>query len=199
MASRRLIVGITGASGVIYGVRFLERLRQRGDTEIHLVMTDAAKVTLAHEVGTTPQSLAGAATVLHSVENMAASIASGSFRTAGMVVIPCSMKTLSAVAHCQGDNLLVRAADVCLKERRPLILVPRETPLHLGHLRAMAAAAEIGALIVPPMPGFYFRPKTIDDLIDHTIGKIFDLLGFDHQLFERWGEGRVARRPQGGD
>ncbi len=199
MASRRLIVGITGASGVIYGVRFLERLRQRGDTEIHLVMTDAAKVTLAHEVGATPQSLAGAATVLHSVENMAASIASGSFRTAGMVVIPCSMKTLSAVAHCQGDNLLVRAADVCLKERRPLVLVPRETPLHLGHLRAMAAAAEIGALIVPPMPGFYFRPKTIDDLIDHTIGKIFDLLGFDHQLFERWGEGRAAHRPQGGD
>ncbi len=199
MAARRIIVGITGASGVIYGARFVERLHERGDVEVHLLMTAAAKITLAHEMGVTPQALAAKAAVVHAIGNLAAPIASGSFRTAGMVVVPCSMRTLAAIAYCHNGNLLTRAADVCLKERRPLVLVPRETPLHLGHLRAMVAAAELGALIVPPLPAFYFHPQTIADLIDHTIGKIFDLLGLEHALFPRWGEERVSRKgePEG--
>ncbi|MGH7907290.1 MAG: UbiX family flavin prenyltransferase [Candidatus Binataceae bacterium] len=185
---RRLIVGLTGASGIVYGVRFLDRLRDRGDVETHLVMTDAARITLSHELDMTTPDLSSRVAVVHNVRNIAASISSGSFQTAGMVVAPCSMNTLASIAYCQSNNLLTRAADVCLKERRPLILLPRETPLHLGHLRAMVAAAEMGAIMLPPVPAFYFGPKTIDDLIDHTIGKIFDQLGWGHSLFHRWGE-----------
>jgi polyprenyl P-hydroxybenzoate/phenylacrylic acid decarboxylase-like protein len=186
--TQRLIVGITGASGVIYGARFIERLHERGDTEIHLIITDAARLTLAHEMKQSSKELESKATVVHNVRNLAAAVASGSFRTAGMVVVPCSMNTLASIAYCQTTNLLTRAADVCLKERRTLILVTRETPLHLGHLRAMVAAAEAGATILPPVPAFYFGPRTIDDLIDHMIGKILDQLGWEHALFKRWGE-----------
>lgn len=188
MTTRRLIVGITGASGVIYGVRFVERLQERGDTEIHLIITDAGRLTLAHEMKRSSKELESKAAAVHNVRNLAAAVASGSFRTAGMVVVPCSMNTLASIAYCQTTNLLTRAADVCLKERRPLILVTRETPLHLGHLRAMVAAAEAGAIILPPVPAFYFGPRTIDDLIDHMIGKILDQLGWEHSLFKRWGE-----------
>jgi polyprenyl P-hydroxybenzoate/phenylacrylic acid decarboxylase-like protein len=188
MTQRRLIVGLTGASGIVYGLRFIERACQRGDVQVHVVASDAAKITLAHELGATLNSLKEKVTAIHDIRNVAAPIASGSFRTDGMVVIPCSMNTLGAIAYCQANNLLTRAADVCLKERRPLILVTRETPLHLGHLRAMMAAAEAGALIMPPVPAFYFGPRTIDDLIDHTIGKIFDQLSLSHSLFQRWGE-----------
>jgi polyprenyl P-hydroxybenzoate/phenylacrylic acid decarboxylase-like protein len=188
MRLRRLILGLTGASGIVYGVRFLDWVSRAGDIEVHLLMTSAAKVTLAHEMGLSPNELERKAAVVHDVRNIAAPIASGSFRTSGMVVAPCSMKTLAAIANGDSGNLLTRAADVCLKERRPLILVPRETPLHIGHLRALVKAAEIGAVILPPLPGFYFHPRTIDDLVDHTVGKILDQLGFEHTLFKRWGE-----------
>jgi 4-hydroxy-3-polyprenylbenzoate decarboxylase len=191
---RRLIIGLTGASGIIYGVRLLDRLRERGDVETHLVMTDAARITLSQELGLGSSDMANRATVVHNVRNVAASISSGSFKTEGMIVAPCSMNTLAAIAYCQSDNLLTRAADVCLKERRPVILLPRETPLHLGHLRAMVAAVEMGAIMLPPMPAFYFAPKTIDDIIDHTIGKIFDQLGWEHDLFPRWGEDVSTKR-----
>lgn len=150
-------------------------------------MTDAARVTLAHEMGMTPQSLRSKVDMEHDNRNIAASVASGSFRVMGMVVVPCSMKTLAAIAYCQSTNLLCRAADVCLKERRPLILVPRETPLHLGHLRAMVAAAEMGAIILPPMPAFYYKPKNLEEVLAHTVGKILDQFGLDHDLFRRWG------------
>jgi flavin prenyltransferase len=192
MEKRRLIVGLTGASGIIYGVRFIERLHQRGDVETHLVMTDAARVTLSQETGISHQELSAKVEVVHNIRNVAASISSGSFRTEGMVVVPCSMNTLASIAYSQSSNLLSRAADVCLKERRPLILVARETPLHLGHLRAMMQTVEMGAIMLPPVPAFYFGPRTIDDLIDHTIGKIFDQLGWGHSLFERWGESEKA-------
>jgi 4-hydroxy-3-polyprenylbenzoate decarboxylase len=188
MQKKRLIVGLSGASGIIYGVRFLDWVSQMRDVEVHLVMTSAAKITLSHEMGITPNEVERKAAVVYDTRNIAAAIASGSFRTCGMVIVPCSMKTLAAIAGGDSSNLLTRAADVCLKERRPLILVPRETPLHLGHLRAMVRAAEIGAIILPPMPAFYFRPRTIDDLVDHTVGKILDQLGFEHALFKRWGE-----------
>jgi 4-hydroxy-3-polyprenylbenzoate decarboxylase len=193
MTTRRLIVGITGASGIIYGVRFIERLHERADTEVHLIMTDAARLTLAQETQCSPKELERKVAVVHNVRNLAAAVSSGSFRTSGMVIVPCSMNTLASIAYCQTSNLLTRAADVCLKERRPVILVARETPLHLGHLRAMVAAAEAGAIILPPVPAFYFGPKTIDDLIDHMIGKILDQLGWEHSLFKRWGETEPAK------
>ncbi|MBI4299063.1 MAG: UbiX family flavin prenyltransferase [Chloroflexi bacterium] len=187
MKQQRLLVGISGASGIIYGVRFVEALQAYPDIEVHLIMTDAARVTLAHEMGMTPQSLRSKVDMEHDNRNIAASVASGSFRVMGMVVVPCSMKTLAAIAYCQSTNLLCRAADVCLKERRPLILVPRETPLHLGHLRAMVAAAEMGAIILPPMPAFYYKPKNLEEVLAHTVGKILDQFGLDHDLFRRWG------------
>lgn len=192
---RRLIVGITGASGIIYGIRFIERLRERGDIDVHLVMTDAARVTLAHETGMTPQEVRNKADVEYDVRNLAAPISSGSFRTEGMVIVPCSINTLASIAFSQTDNLVTRAADVCLKERRPVILVVRETPLHIGHLRAMLAAAEMGAVILPPVPAFYQKPRTIDDLIDHIAGKILDQLGLGHDLFKRWGESEGEGMP----
>lgn len=187
MTAPRIIVGITGASGIVYGVRLVEVLHERPDAEVHLIVSDAARITLAHEMGVTAESLSQRADVIHDVKNIAAPISSGSFQTAGMVIAPCSMNTLGAIAYSQGGNLITRSADVCLKERRPLILVPRETPLHLGHLRAMVALAEMGAVILPPLPAFYQKPKTIEDLIDHTVGKILDQLGLEHSLFRRWG------------
>ena len=186
MTTIKIIVGITGASGIVYGVRLVEVLHERPDAEVHLIVSDAARITLAHEMGVTAESLIQRADVIHDVKNIAAPISSGSFQTAGMVIAPCSMNTMGAIAYSQGGNLITRSADVCLKERRPLILVPRETPLHLGHLRAMVALAEMGAVILPPLPAFYHKPKTIEDLIDHTVGKILDQLGLEHSLFRRW-------------
>ena len=184
---RRFVVGISGASGAIYGVRLLEVLAAREDVETHLVMSGGAETTIRYETGRDPRDVAALADVTHGERDLAASLASGTFITAGMVVAPCSMRTLSGVANSAADNLLVRAADVHLKERRPLVLVVRETPLHAGHLRLMSEATAAGAVILPPVPGFSQRPQTVADIVDHTVGKVLDLLGIDdHELFRRW-------------
>jgi 4-hydroxy-3-polyprenylbenzoate decarboxylase len=185
---RRLIIGISGASGVIYGIRLLELLRDVAHVETHLVMSSAAGQTIALETDYTPTDVEALADVSYRFRDIAAAISSGSFRTAGMVVVPCSMKTLSGIAYSFSDNLLLRAADVVLKDRRRLIIVPRETPLHLGHLRMMTQVVEMGALLVPPMPAFYHRPKTIDDIINQNVNRILDLLEIDlpEDLFARW-------------
>jgi 4-hydroxy-3-polyprenylbenzoate decarboxylase len=186
--TKRLIIGISGASGVIYGIRLLELLRDVAHVETHLVMSSAAGQTIALETDYKTADVEALADVSYRFRDIAAAISSGSFRTAGMVVIPCSMKTLSGIAHSFSDNLLLRAADVVLKDRRRLIIVPRETPLHLGHLRMMTQVVEMGALLVPPMPAFYHRPKTIDDIINQNVNRILDLLEIDlpEDLFERW-------------
>jgi len=188
MRERHLIVGISGSTGTIYGVRLLEVLREVPDVRTHLIMTPAAARTLVLETEYTPRDVEALADEVHPYKDIAASISSGSFRTMGMVVIPCSMKTLAGIALSFSENLLLRAADVTLKERRPLILVPRETPLHLGHLRLMVQAAEIGAIIMPPVPAFYHWPRTIDDLINQTVNRVLDLLGIElaADLFARW-------------
>jgi flavin prenyltransferase len=184
---KRFIVGITGSSAPHYGISLLRALRDAPDVEVHLVMSEGAIVSMRHEVPeVSREDIAALADVVHDNKNLAAGIASGSFITAGMVVVPCSMNTLSAIAHSLSANLLTRAADVCLKERRRLVLVPRETPLHRGHLENMLRATDMGAIIAPPAPAFYHRPKTIDDIVNHTTGKILDLLGVEHRLFERW-------------
>lgn len=183
---KRIIVGISGASGTIYGVRLLEVLSRIDDVETHLIISRGARVTMEHETSMTPDSVERLAHVIHSPDNLAACISSGSFKTDGMVVAPCSMKSLSMIAYSIDDNLLVRAADVILKERRKLILVVRETPLHLGHLRQMTRVTEMGGIILPPVPSFYHAPKTIDDIVDQTIGKTLDQLGIEHNLFQRW-------------
>ena len=189
-----LIVGISGASGVIYGLEMLRVLQQLGIRR-HLVMTLAARVNFQVETEYVPAQVESCADFVYDDENLAAPIASGSYRTGGMIVIPCSIKTLSAIAHSHSANLLVRAADVTLKERRPLVLVVRETPLHQGHLELMQRAAGLGAVILPPMPAFYHRPQTITDLIHHTIGKVLDCFGIEHSLYRRWGEGTAAGGP----
>jgi len=183
---RRIVVGITGSSGVIYGIRLLEVLRPVEGIETHLVLSEAARVTLAVETDRTVSEVEALAHRIHDVRDLAAPLASGSFRTAGMAIAPCSMKTLSAVAHSFGDNLIARAADVTLKEGRRLVLVPRETPLHRGHLQLLLRAAELGATILPPVPAFYHRPKTLEEIVDHTVGKLLDALEVDHELFQRW-------------
>lgn len=190
---KRIIVGISGASGVIYGIRLLEVLRDVADVETHLVMTPAALVTIGMETDYTAEAVIALADVHHSIKNIAATISSGSFKTAGMVVAPCSMKTLAGITLSFSDNLLLRAADVVLKDRRRLVLVPRETPLHLGHLRTMVQAAELGALIVPPMPAFYHRPQSIDDIVNQTVNRVLDLLDIDLpvDLFTRWQGGKA--------
>lgn len=180
------IVGITGASGSIYGVRLLEVLRNVPGAAIHLVMSDQANRTLALETQRSVASVEALAHFVHDQADLAAPISSGSFKTDGMVVIPCSIRTASAIAYSHNDNLLVRAADVCLKERRRLVLVVRETPLHLGHLRLLTQLAEIGAVILPPIPGFYTMPKTVDDIVNHTVGKALDALGVPSEVFARW-------------
>jgi 4-hydroxy-3-polyprenylbenzoate decarboxylase len=191
---RKIIVGISGASGVIYGIRLLEVLQALPDMESHLVMSSAASTTIPLETIYTPEEVRALATVDYRFKDIAAAISSGSFRTDGMIILPCSMKTLSAIAYSYSDNLLTRAADVVLKERRPLILCPRETPLHLGHLRAMTLAAEMGAFIVPPMPAFYHRPQTLDDIINQTVNRVLDLVNITlpEDLFRRWQGGRTA-------
>lgn len=183
---KRVVVGISGATGAIYGIRLLEMLSKAG-IETHLVLTDAARKTILMETDRTIEEVKALADVNYDNRNCGADIASGSFQVEGMVVIPCSIKSLSAIANSYNDSLLVRAADVTLKEKRRLIVVVRETPLHKGHLELMTRVADYGGTILPPFPAFYFHPNTIDDIINHTVGKVFDGLGMDHQLFDRWG------------
>ena len=183
----RLIIGISGASGVTYGVRLLEILRDLS-VETHLVMTRAAEVTLAHETDYKVAEVQALADRCYPVTDIAAPIASGSFRTAGMIVAPCSIRSMSEIAHGTTSTLLTRAADVVLKERRRLVLMVRETPLHLGHLRSMAALAEMGAVIAPPVPAFYAAPATLADMVDHTLGRLLDLFGIEAPDLKRWGE-----------
>ena len=182
---RRLIVGISGASGVIYGIRALELLRE-ADVETHLVMSKAAEMTLACETDLKVKDVRALASVVHSSANVGASISSGSFPTMGMLVLPCSVKTMSEIASGVTGTLLARAADVVLKERRRLVLGLRETPLHAGHLRNMALLADIGAVIAPIVPAFYQRPQTIDDIVDHTVGRLLDLFGIETGAVRRW-------------
>jgi 4-hydroxy-3-polyprenylbenzoate decarboxylase len=188
----RLIIGISGATGSIYGTRLLEILKKKR-IETHLIITSTAKKIILKETSYPIEGIKNLASCVYENEELDAPISSGSFKTDGMVVIPCSIKTLSGIAHSYNDNLLIRAADVMLKERRKLILVVRETPLHQGHIELMLRAARIGAILLPPMPAFYFQPKTIDDLINHTVGKVLDLFQIDHHLFERWGSPNLKR------
>lgn len=188
---RRLIVGITGASGVVYGVRALELLRAAG-IESHLILTRSAALTIGHELDRRLEAVKALADRVHPVNDVAASIASGSFRTEGMIVAPCSMRTLAAIATGSGDNLLTRAADVVLKERRRLVLLVREAPLHLGHLRNMVAASEMGAIVFPPVPAFYAKPRTVAEIVDHTVGRALDLFGIDAGTVRRWREDEQA-------
>lgn len=182
---KRIIVGVSGASGVIYGIRLLEVLRELKE-ETHLVMSEAAKKNVLIETDYSVEQVEGMASRVHSTNDLGAPISSGSFRTEGMVIAPCAIKTLSGVANSFNDNLLIRAADVTLKERRKLILVVRETPLHKGHLELMHRVSGLGGIILPPIPAFYIQPKSIDDLINHTIGKILDIMGIRHNLYRRW-------------
>lgn len=193
---QRLVVGISGASGVIYGIRLLEVLRGYPDVETHLVMTKPAERTVVEETSYRVADIRAMATVNHAITDIGASIASGSFRAMGMVVIPCSIHTVSAIAYCLSDNLVTRAADVMLKEGRRLVLVVRETPLHVGHLRSCLAAAEAGAVILPPVPAFYNHPKTLEHVIDHTIGRVLDRFGIAHELSPRWGEAPSEERAE---
>ena len=190
--ARRLIVAITGASGAIYGVRALELLRQLGGIETHLVLSTSGARTLIEETDCSVAQLRSLADVVHSPKDIGASIASGSFRTLGMLVAPCSVKTLSGIAHCYNDELVVRAADVCLKERRRVVLLLRETPLHAGHIALMAQATANGAVLMPPVPAFYHRPTTIADIVDQTVGRALDLFDIDVQVVRRWEGGGAA-------
>jgi 4-hydroxy-3-polyprenylbenzoate decarboxylase len=189
---KRLIVGISGASGTIYGLRLLEALRAAG-VETHLVMSKAAQVTLAYEMSLKVADIHAVASVVHRVDDIGATIASGSFRTMGMIVAPCSIRSLSEIASGVTSNLLTRAADVVLKERRRLVLMVRETPLHLGHLRAMVQVTEMGAIVMPPVPAFYARPETVEDEVAHSVGRALDLYEIDNSLVRRWGG--TQRRP----
>lgn len=185
---KRLIIGISGASGAIYGVRLLQVLQPLADVETHLVLSPAARQTLTLETDYSLRDVQSLADVVHDVRDIAASISSGSFKTLGMVILPCSMKTLSGIVHSYSDSLLTRAADVVLKEQRKLVLCVRETPLHLGHLRMMTTAAEMGAMIMPPVPAFYHRPQRIEDLIDQTVNRVIDQFNIElpEDLFTRW-------------
>src|SRR5262245_61867383 len=191
MREIRLVVGITGASGVIHGIRLLEVLKGRPDVETHLVLSRPAERTIVEETSWEIGGVKALASVVHSIADIGAPIASGSFLTSGMVVVPCSIRTAAAIAYCNADNLLTRAADVTLKEGRKLVLVVRETPLHKGHLKALLEAADNGAVILPPVPAFYTKPQTVEDVVDHTVGRILDQLGIEHELSARWGEVRT--------
>lgn len=189
---KRLIIGISGASGVIYGIRLLEVLQDVVEVETHLVMTAAAATTIGLETDYTPDQVTALADTVYGFKNIAAAISSGSFRTDGMIVAPCSMKTLAGIAYSFSDNLLLRAADVVLKDRRRLVLLPRETPLHVGHIRAMLQVAELGAIVVPPLPAFYHKPQTIDDIVNQTVNRVLDLVDvtLPVDLFKRWAGGK---------
>ena len=195
MVGKRIVVAITGASGAIYGIRTLEILRERSDTETHLVISDSGRATIAQETRRSIEEVRSLADVVHPFRELGASIASGSFRTDGMLVAPCSIRTLSAIANCATGDLVSRAADVVLKERRRLVLLVRQTPLHAGHLRLMLQATENGAIVMPPVPAFYAEPASIEALVDHTVGRALDLLGIDTELVSRWdGMGNWAAR-----
>ena len=183
---QRIIVGISGASGAIYGVRLLQALRTLPGIETHAVISDAGWLNITHELGLERTHAPALADVVHSIDHIGASIASGSFRASGMVVAPCSMRTLAAIAHGLADNLLTRAADVMLKERRRLVLLARETPLHLVHLRNMTTVTEMGAIVCPPVPAFYQKPQTVDDIVQHSIARVLDLLGLEQTLAAPW-------------
>lgn len=183
---RRIIVAISGASGAVYGVRLLQVLQTCAGVESHLVVSDAGWRTLRHELDMDAASVEALAHTVHDARNVGASIASGSFQCAGMVIAPCSMRTLAAVAHGLSDSLLTRAADVVLKERRRLVLMVRETPLHLGHLRNMVSVTEMGAIVCPPVPAFYLRPQSVADIVDHSVARALDLLEVPHSLATRW-------------
>lgn len=191
---KRLIVAITGASGAIYGVRTLEALRAMDEIEIHLVISPSAARTLREETDFSMEHVQRLAHVVHNHKDIGASIASGSFRTDGMIVAPCSVKTLSGIAHCYAEDLVVRAADVCLKERRRLVLLFRETPLHLGHIELMDQATRMGAIIMPPIPSFYHRPRTIDDIVNQCVGRMLDLFELSNDLVSRWTGSNGAAR-----
>lgn len=192
---KRLIIGISGATGAIYGVRMLEILAKFDDIETHLVMSKAGRMTIQVETPFSVKDVEALADVVHDINNVGASISSGSFRTEGMVIAPCSMKSMGGIAHSLGGDLLVRAADVVLKERKKLVLVVRETPLHLGHLEAMASLTRMGAMIFPPVPAFYHRPKTLDDIINQTVTRILDQFDIDVKLFHRWDDEGMSRHP----
>lgn len=191
----RLIIGLSGASGLIYGIRLLEVLREIPEVETHLVMSAAAKMNVAIETDWTVSDIEALADEVHNVRNVAATISSGSFKTAGMIVAPCSMKTLSAIVHSYSDTLLTRAADVVLKEQRRLVLMPRETPLHAGHCKLLYEAAMLGAIIAPPVPALYNRPKSLDDVINHSVGRVLDLFDIDTGMLKRW----KGAKTNGGD
>lgn len=188
----RIIVGISGASGAVYGVRALDQLRVAG-VETHLIVTRSAHLTLSQELGMRPADIAERASVYHNVQNIGASISSGSFRTLGMLIAPCSVRTMSEIASGVTSSLMSRAADVVLKERRKLVLMLRETPLHLGHLRTMTALAEMGAILMPPVPAFYAKPRSLEEMVDHSVGRALDLFGIDSGKVARW-EGMNADR-----
>jgi 4-hydroxy-3-polyprenylbenzoate decarboxylase len=183
----RLVVGLSGASGAIYGLRALDACRELG-VETHLVISRSAGLTLAQETGLSPADAQGRADIVHKVSDIGAAIASGSFRTMGMIVAPCSVRTMSEIASGATSSLLTRAADVTLKERRPLVLMVRETPLHLGHLRTLVRLAEMGAVIAPPLPAFYAKPRTLEEMVDQSVGRALDLFGLSWRPVKRWGE-----------
>ncbi|KRQ15815.1 UbiX family flavin prenyltransferase [Bradyrhizobium manausense] len=190
---KRMIIGISGASGVTYGVRMLQLLRNAG-VETHLVMSRTAEQTFAYETDLKIAEVRALANVNHAIDDMASAISSGSFRTAGMIVAPCSMRSMSEIASGVTTTLLTRAADVVLKERRRLVLMVRETPLHTGHLRTMTALSEMGAIIAPPVPAFYARPESLDEMVEHTVGRVLDLFDIDIGVVRRWGEDEALRR-----
>jgi 4-hydroxy-3-polyprenylbenzoate decarboxylase len=181
-----VIIGITGATGSIYGVRLLEVLSGIDNVETHLIISDAGAMTIEYELDRGINEVKKLASCWHDIRDISSGPASGSFKADGMVIAPCSIKTMSALANSYNDNLLIRAGDVCLKERRKLVLLVRETPLHLGHLRSMESLCQMGATILPPVPAFYHRPKTIMDIVDHTVGRVLDTFGIEHNLFPRW-------------
>ena len=183
---RRLVIAITGASGAMYGVRLLQMLREIGGIETHLMVSEAGVLNLHHELEMDRKAVGALADVVHNVRDVGASIASGSFQSDGMIVAPCSMKTLASIAHGMSDNLITRAADVVLKERRRLVLMVRETPFNLAHLRNMTAVTEMGGIIFPPLPGFYQKPASIAEMIDHTVSRVLDMFDIEHQTAPRW-------------
>lgn len=191
--TNRIIVGITGASGVIYGIRLLEIL-QHAEIETHVVISEAAKRNIIFETDYHVDTVLSMADVTYANDDIAGSIASGSFQTTGMVIAPCTVKTLSGIANSYTENLLIRAADVQLKEKRKLAVMFRETPLHTGHLRLLTRAAEMGAHIAPPMPAFYHRPQTLEDIVNQSVGKILDYMGIPHNLFNRWGTSKEKKQ-----
>jgi 4-hydroxy-3-polyprenylbenzoate decarboxylase len=181
-----LIVGITGASGAIYGIRLLEVLSSVKNVETHLIVSQPAEAIIKYETGRSIREVSALASFSYDIRDIAARISSGSFKTDGMIVAPCTVKTMSAIANSYSENLLIRVGDVTIKERRPLLLLVRETPLHLGHLRNMERLCEMGAIIMPPAPAFYHKPQTIQDIVDYTVGKMLDIFGIEHTLFQRW-------------